>query len=56
MVSVSAAKSDPPTPRSRALARAVQQREREWVVRRRERDARHQESCERRSEKFWLRE
>jgi hypothetical protein len=53
MVSVSAAKSDPPIPRSRALARAAQQRERERVVRRRERDARHRE---RRSEEFRLRE
>jgi hypothetical protein len=56
MVSVSAAKSDPPTPRSRALVRAAQQQEREWVVRRRERDARHRERRERRSEEFRLRE
>jgi hypothetical protein len=37
MVSVSTAKSEPPTPRSCALARAAQQRERERVARRRER-------------------
>jgi hypothetical protein len=56
MVSVSTAKSDPPTPRSRALARAEQQREWERVDRRRERDARHRERRERRSEEFLLRE
>jgi hypothetical protein len=56
MVSVSAAKSDLPTSRSRALARAAQQRERERVVRRRERDARHREHREWRSEEFRLRE
>jgi hypothetical protein len=56
MVSVSATKSDLPTPQSRVLARAAQQRERERVVRRRERDARHWERCERRSEEFRLRE
>jgi hypothetical protein len=56
MVSVSAAKSEPPTPRSRALARAAQQREREWVARRRERATRHRERRERRSEEFRLRE
>jgi hypothetical protein len=56
MVSVSAAKSDPPTPRSRVLTRAAQQQERERVDRRRERDARHRERRERRSEEFRLRE
>jgi hypothetical protein len=56
MVRVSAAKSDPPTSRSRTLARAAQQRERERVARRRERDARHRERRERRSEEFRLRE
>jgi hypothetical protein len=55
MVSVSATKSDPPTPRSCALACTAQQRERERVVRRRERDARHREHRERRSEEFRLR-
>jgi hypothetical protein len=54
MVRVSAAKSEPPTPRSRALARVAQQRERERVGRRRERDARHRERRERRSEEFRL--
>jgi hypothetical protein len=56
MVRVSAAKSDPPTPRSRALARAAQQRERERVARRRESGARHRERREQRSEEFRLRE
>jgi hypothetical protein len=56
MVRVSAAKSDPPTSRSRTLARAAQQRERERVARRRERDARHRERRKRRSEEFRLRE
>jgi hypothetical protein len=56
MVSLSAAKSDPPMSRSRALARAAQQREQERVARRRERDARHRERRERRSEEFRLRE
>jgi hypothetical protein len=56
MVRVSTAKSEPPTPRSRALARAVQQREREWVARRKERETRHRERRERRSEEFRLRE
>jgi hypothetical protein len=36
MVSVSTAKSEPPTPRSHALACAAQQRERERVARRSE--------------------
>jgi hypothetical protein len=56
MVRVSTVKSDPPTSRSRALARAEQQRERERVARRRERDARHRERRKRRSEEFRLRE
>jgi hypothetical protein len=56
MVSLSAAKSDPPTPRSCAPARAAQQQERKWVACRRERDARHRERRERRSEEFRLRE
>jgi hypothetical protein len=56
MVRVSAAKSEPPTPRSRALPRAAQQRERERVARRRERATRHRERREQRSEEFWLRE
>jgi hypothetical protein len=54
MVSLSATKSDPPTLRSRALARAAQQRKRERVARRRERETRHRERRERRSEEFWL--
>jgi hypothetical protein len=53
MVSLSAAKSDPPTPRSHALARAAQQRER--VARKRECETRHRERREWRSEEFRLR-
>jgi hypothetical protein len=56
MVRMNAAKFDPPTPRSRALARAAQRRERERVDRRKERDARRRERQERRSEEFRLRE
>jgi hypothetical protein len=37
LVSLSAAKSDPPTPHSRALGRASQQRERERAARKKER-------------------
>jgi hypothetical protein len=56
MVRVNAAKSDPPTPRSRALAHAAQWRERERADRKRERDARRRERREQRSEEFRLRE
>jgi hypothetical protein len=55
-VSVSAAKSGPPTPRSRALTRAAQRRERERVARKRERATRHRERRERRSEEYRLHE
>jgi hypothetical protein len=37
LVRVSAAKSNPPTPRFRALGRAAQQRERERAARKKER-------------------
>jgi hypothetical protein len=56
LVSMSAAKSEPPTPRSRTLARAAQQGERERVARRRERATRHRVRRERRNEEFRLRE
>jgi hypothetical protein len=56
MVIVSAAKSDPPTPRSHALARAAQQRQQERANRKREREARRRERREQRSEEFRLRE
>jgi hypothetical protein len=56
MVSVSAVKSELPTPLSRALARAAQQRERERVARMRECVTRHREHHERRSEAFRLHE
>jgi hypothetical protein len=52
MVRVSAAKSEPPTPRSCALARTAQQRER--VARKKERATQHRERRERRSEEFRL--
>jgi hypothetical protein len=53
---VNAARSDPPTPRSRAHARAAQRREQERVACRRERNMRQRERRERRSEEFRLRE
>jgi hypothetical protein len=56
MVSLSAAKSIPPTPDSRALVRAAQQRERERAARKRERARRHRERHERRNEEYRLRE
>jgi hypothetical protein len=55
-VSLSAAKSDPPTPRSRALGRASQQWERERAARKKERAKRHRERRERRNEEYRLRE
>jgi hypothetical protein len=54
MVILSAAKSAPPTPDSRALGRASQQRERERAVRKKERARRHRERRERQSEEYWL--
>jgi hypothetical protein len=56
LVSVNAAKSEPPTPCSRALARVAQQRERERAARKKERATRHRKRRERRSEEFRLRE
>jgi hypothetical protein len=56
LVQLSAAKSDPPTPRSRALGRAAQQRERERATRKKERATRHRERRERRNEEYRLRE
>jgi hypothetical protein len=55
LVSVSAVKFEPPTPRSRALARAAQQRERERAARKKERATRHRKHRERRSEEYRLR-
>jgi hypothetical protein len=54
LVSVNAAKSEPPTPRSRALGRAAQQRERERAARKKECATRHQKRRERRSEEYRL--
>jgi hypothetical protein len=56
MVSLSAAKSDPPTPRSRALGWASQQREQERATRKKERARQHRERREWRNEEYWLRE
>jgi hypothetical protein len=56
MVRVNAARSDPPTPRSRAHARGAQRREQERVARRRERNTWRRECREQRSEEFRLRE
>jgi hypothetical protein len=56
LVSVSAARSEPHTPRSRALGRAAQQRERERAARKKERATRHRKRRERRSEEYRLRE
>jgi hypothetical protein len=53
---VNAERSDPPTPRSREHARAVQRREQERAARKRERSLRRRERRERRSEEFRLRE
>jgi hypothetical protein len=55
-VSVSAAKSVPPTPDSRAVGRASQQRERERAARKKERARWHRERRERWSEEYRLRE
>jgi hypothetical protein len=54
MVSLSAAKSVPPTPDSRAVGQASQQRER--AARKKELARRHRERRERRSEEYRLRE
>jgi hypothetical protein len=56
LVSLNAANSDPPTPRSRALGRAAQQRERERAARKKERATRHRNRRERRNEEYRLRE
>jgi hypothetical protein len=46
LVNFNAAKSVPPTPDSRALGRAAQQREQERAARKRERTRRHRERRE----------
>jgi hypothetical protein len=53
---VDAARSDPLTPRARAVARAVQRREQEWATRRKERRIRRQEHREQESEEYRLHE
>jgi hypothetical protein len=53
---VNAARSDPPTPRSRAHVRAAQQWEKERAARKREQNLWRRERRERRSEEFRLRE
>jgi uncharacterized membrane protein YgaE (UPF0421/DUF939 family) len=54
LVSVSAAKSVPPTPRYRALGRATQQREQERAARKKERATRHRKRCEWKNEEYRL--
>jgi hypothetical protein len=54
LVRISAAKSEPPTPRSRALGRAAQQRER--AARKKERAMRHRKRREQRNKEYRLRE
>jgi hypothetical protein len=56
LVSMSAAKSDPPTPLSRALGRAAQQQERERAARKKERAKRNRERRELRNEEYRLRD
>jgi hypothetical protein len=56
LVNVSAAKSDPPTPRFRALGRAAQQRELERAARKKECATRHRKRREWRNKEFRLRE
>jgi hypothetical protein len=56
MVSLSAAKSVSPTPDSRALGRAAQQRDRERAARKREHARRYRERRERRNKEYRLRE
>jgi hypothetical protein len=56
MVAVNATRSDPPTPRARAHARAAQRREQERAARKKEKRIRRREHRERRSEEFQLRE
>jgi hypothetical protein len=56
MVAVNTARSDPPTPRARAHARAVQRREQERVAHKKERWLRRCQRRERRDEDFRLRE
>jgi hypothetical protein len=53
---VDAARSDPPTPRARAAARATQRREQERVARARERGIKWRERREMQSEEYRLRE
>jgi hypothetical protein len=56
VMAVNAVRSDPPTPRARACARAAQRREQERVAHKKEKGIRRQERRERRSEEFRLRE
>jgi hypothetical protein len=56
LVRVSTTKSELPTPRSRALGRAAQQREQERAARKKECATRHRKHRERRREEYRLRE
>jgi hypothetical protein len=53
---VDASRSDPPTPRARAVARAAQRREQERAVRGKEKRIRRRECREQQSEEYRLRE
>jgi hypothetical protein len=55
-VTVDAARSEPPTPRALAAARAAQRREQEWAARAKERRIRRRERWEQQSEECRLRE
>jgi hypothetical protein len=54
VMDVNAARSDPPTPRARACARAAQRREQERAARKKEKRIRRRERQEQRSEEFRL--
>jgi hypothetical protein len=56
VMAVNVARSDPPTPRAQACARAAQRREQEQAARKKERSIQRQERREWRSEEFRLRE
>jgi hypothetical protein len=56
LVTVNAARSDPPTPRARARVRAAQRQEQERAARKKDKRIRRRERREQRSEEFRLRE
>jgi hypothetical protein len=52
LVTVNAARSDPPTPRARAAGHAAQQREQEWAARAKEKRIRRRERLEQHNEEY----